>query len=101
DPVRIVRQHAAFALRDAPAAEVPPEIAAALTRATDEWRAGQLRLADTPEAHYNLAILYTARGQLDEAAAAYREALRLWPSSFQARHNLGILLARQGRLSRM
>ncbi len=98
DPVRMVRQHAAFALRDTPAAELPPEVAAALTRATDEWSAGQLRLADTPEAHYNLAILHTARGELDDAAAAYREALRLWPSSFQARHNLGILLAQQGRL---
>ena len=98
DPVGIVRQHAAFALRDSAASDLPPEVAGALARATAEWRAGQLRLADTPEAHYNLAIMHTARGELDAAAEAYREALRLWPSSFQARHNLGMLLAQQGRL---
>jgi tetratricopeptide (TPR) repeat protein len=98
DPVRIVRQHAAFALRDVAAADLPPEVAGALARAAEEWRTGQLRLADTPEAHYNLAILATARGDLAGAAAAYRDALRLWPSSFQARHNLGMLLAQEGRL---
>jgi predicted CXXCH cytochrome family protein len=98
DPVRTVRQHAAFALRDVDTAQLPPHVAAALARATDEWRTGQLRLADTPEARYNLAILATARGDLDEAARQYREALRLWPSSFQAHHNLGMLLAQQGRL---
>jgi predicted CXXCH cytochrome family protein len=98
DPVRLVRQHAAFALREVPATALPPDTARALARATDEWRAGQLRLRDTPEALYNVAILETARGELDDAADAYRQALRLWPSSFQARHNLGMLLAQEGHL---
>jgi len=98
DPVRTVRQHAAFALREVAAAELAPDAAQSLARATDEWRVGQERLGDTPEAHYNLAILASARGALDDAAAEYRAALRLWPSSFQARHNLGMLLAQQGRL---
>jgi predicted CXXCH cytochrome family protein len=98
DPVRTVRQHAAFALREVAVAELAPDAAQALARATDEWRIGQERLGDTPEAHYNLAILSSARGALDDAAAEYRAALRLWPSSFQARHNLGMLLAQQGKL---
>src|SRR5262249_11145661 len=61
DERRVVRQHAAFALRDTPPGELTPEAAASLARATAEWRTGQLRLADTPEAHYNLAILDTSR----------------------------------------
>jgi predicted CXXCH cytochrome family protein len=98
DAMRIVRQHVAFALRDVPTADLPPEVGGALARATDEWVAGQRRLGDTPEAHYNLAILASARGEPDRAVTEYREALRLWPSSFQARHNLGMLLAQLGRL---
>jgi predicted CXXCH cytochrome family protein len=97
DPRRVVRQHAAFALRDVPPADLPPAAAASLARATDEWRAGQLRLADTPEARYDLAILDTSRGAPDQAVAEYRAALRLWPRSYRARHNLGMLLARMGR----
>ena len=98
DPSRVVRQHVAFALRDANAAGLPPAAAGALARATDEWVAGQRRLADTPEAHYNLAIMAAAHGEPERAVAEYREALRLWPSSFQARHNLGMMLAQLGRL---
>jgi predicted CXXCH cytochrome family protein len=98
DPLRVVRQHAAFALRAVDRAELPADVTDALARATDEWRAGQLRLADTPEAHYNLAILDASRGEPDAAVAAYREALRIWPASYQARHNLGMLLAQLGRL---
>jgi tetratricopeptide (TPR) repeat protein len=98
DPVRTVRQHVAFALRDVAVADLAPDAAGALTHAVDEWTAGQRRLGDTPEAHYNLAILAGARGDPERAVAEYREALRLWPSSFQARHNLGMLLAQLGRL---
>jgi predicted CXXCH cytochrome family protein len=97
DPARVVRQHVAFALRDVKT-DLPPDVAGALARATDEWVAGQHRLGDTPEAHYNLAIFAAARGEPDRAVGEYRAALRLWPSSFQARHNLGMLLAQLGRL---
>src|SRR5262249_25170387 len=76
DPAGVVRQHVAFALRDANASELPPAAADALARATDEWVAGQRRLADTPEAHYNLAIMAVARGEPERAVDEYREALR-------------------------
>ena len=98
DDVRSVRQHAAFALRDTQPSSLAPDAARALGHATDEWRAGQERLGDTPEAHYNLAIMHTAHGDAEAAIDAYRSALRLWPGSFQARHNLAMLLARLGRL---
>ena len=98
DDARLVRQHVAFALRDTPQSSLAPETARALTHATDEWTTGQARLGDTPEAHYNLAIMSTARGNAEAAIDEYRAALRLWPQSFRARHNLGMLLARLGRL---
>ena len=98
DPTGILRQHVAFALRDVRSDELPADIAQALVHATGEWRDGQLRTGDTPEAHYNLAIMDAAHGDTDAAIAQYREALRLWPASYQARHNLGMLLAQAGRL---
>ncbi|MGH7895626.1 MAG: tetratricopeptide repeat protein [Candidatus Binatia bacterium] len=98
DPVRVVRQHVAFALRDVDSSELPTDLAVSLARATSEWRAGQMRLVDTPEARYNLAVHHTARGESEDALHEYRAALRLWPRSYQARHNLGMLLAQMGRL---
>jgi predicted CXXCH cytochrome family protein len=97
DPRRVVRQHAAFALRDVPDGELGAA-AERFARAADEWRAGQRRLTDTPEAHYNLAVFDTARGSTADAEAEYRAALRLWPRSYRVRHNLGMLLAGAGRL---
>ncbi len=97
DPVLTVRLHAAVALRDVAPGSLPPSAAAALARATGEWRASQAMGADTPEARYNLAIVLAAQGRTAEAEAEYRAALRLWPRSIQARHNLALLLAAQGR----
>jgi predicted CXXCH cytochrome family protein len=98
DPTAVVRQHAAFALRDVKPGDVAPDVSRRLARATAEWRDGQLLGGDTPEAHYNLAILATATGAVDDAVREYRAALALWPASFQTRHNLGMLLAQSGRL---
>ena len=98
DPVRVVRLHAALGLRHLDAAGLPPATARALAAAGAEWQRSQALGADTPEAHYNLAIFLAARGEVEAAVAAYREALRLWPGSIQARHNLAMLLAQQGRL---
>ena len=92
DPVRVVRQHAGFGLRSLRPA---PEGDRALP-AMAEWRAGQDMESDTPEAHYNLGVLWTARNELEKAETSYRNALKLWPQSVQARHNLGMLLARGG-----
>src|SRR5262249_16350224 len=46
----------------------------------------------------NLASVYLALGQLEEAAAHCREALRLNPALPDAHNNLGIALRRQGQL---
>ena len=97
DPVRVVRLEAALGLRAVDPSTLDPTAAAALAAATAEWRRSQELVADTPEAHYNLAIFHAARGEGDAAVAEYRAALRLWPSSIQVHHNLGMLLADLGR----
>jgi predicted CXXCH cytochrome family protein len=97
DPARGVRLSAALGLRDVAPDSLPPDAARRLTAANADWRASQELGADTPEANYNLALFAAAHGQPEEAERAYRAALREWPRSIQARHNLAMLLAQQGR----
>src|SRR5262249_13951259 len=99
DPVRIVRLHAALALRDVDPQALDPEAGRAPPAAAHGWGQRQRRGGRTREAHYNLALHHAARGAPEAAEAEYRAALRLWPGSIQARHNLGMLLAQQGRLA--
>ena len=49
-------------------------------------------------AHYNLGALLQARGELPEAVACYRDALRLEPSSATARNSLAAVFILQDRL---
>lgn len=98
DPRLAVRQQAALALRRVDPRSLAPDRARALASANEEWVAGQELLGDTPEAHYNLAIFHTERGEIPDAIGEYRMALRQWPGSIQARHNLGMLLAQSGQL---
>ncbi len=46
---------------------------------------------------YDLGLVLRQLGRLDEAEAAYREALKLEPRHADARNNLGFLLANTGR----
>ena len=52
-------------------------------------------------AHYrfNLGNAFRDNGQLDDASAAYREALSLKKDFVEAYHQLGLLLVRQGRFA--
>ncbi len=80
--------------------------AAALSRAQSAvWRDSvslfEHALAVTDEnqvAHNNLALALAERGRTEEAAAHWREAIRIDPAGAKARVNLGGLLADQGRL---
>ncbi len=49
-----------------------------------------------PAAHYNLGLALKQQGNLDDAIAAYREAIRLAPSD-NAFNNLGNALSDQGK----
>ncbi|HEX8943118.1 MAG TPA: tetratricopeptide repeat protein [Gemmatimonadaceae bacterium] len=50
-------------------------------------------------AQTNLGYELAQRGRFDEAAAEYREALRISPNYILARQNLGLALASQGKYS--
>ena len=54
----------------------------------------------TPQAHYNLGIALDASGDVREAIAAYREAIRLKPDYAEAHYNLGNALREPGERAR-
>jgi|SRR5579883_1887014 len=51
------------------------------------------------QAHFNLALAYSEKGDNANAATEYREVLRLSPGLYQAEMNLGLVLMRAGSLS--
>jgi len=50
------------------------------------------------QAHYNLGVVRARQGQLDEAIAQYRQALRLNPESAETHNNLASALHQKGQL---
>jgi predicted CXXCH cytochrome family protein len=91
DPVRLVRLDAAWGLRRTESDGSPesPTVAAALK----EWRGVMASQADHPESHHTLGVFHADRGEIAEAEAAYRTALRLAPESVPSRYELALLLA--------
>jgi len=98
DPVRTVRIEAAEVLAGAPAKALPNGDAA-LRAAVVEYVAAQELNADRPEAHMNLALLFTREKQFDKAENELRDALELEPSFAPAAVNLADLYRELGRES--
>jgi tetratricopeptide (TPR) repeat protein len=96
DPVRLVRMSAARALVGAPQARLSADGRARLAAALAEWVAGEQFNADRPEAQANLGVLRGALGELDAAAAHFREALALEPKFAPATVNLAELERARG-----
>jgi tetratricopeptide (TPR) repeat protein len=96
DPVRMVRIEAAQVLAGAPA-DILAGDAAAMSRAAAEYVAAQELNADRPEAHLNLALLFTQERQFGRAETQLREALSLQPSFMPAAVNLADLYRELGR----
>lgn len=63
------------------------------------WRFCAERSDMRPELVYLLAGAHQRHGELDRAEQGYRDALRLQPTYFEARHDLGRLLAEENRFS--
>jgi len=96
DPVRAVRIAAARVLAPVPEDLFLGDRRAAYRTSADEYVASELAAAERPEAHLNLGIYWTERGDPDKADAAYRTALRLAPDFIPALINLAELHRARG-----
>jgi predicted CXXCH cytochrome family protein len=98
DPIRVVRIAAVNALADTSRAE-PLSAAqrAAFERAVAEYRALQQFNADRAEAWLNLGALDARLGNLAQAEAAYRRAIRMQPMFLPPYVNLADLYRQQNR----
>lgn len=94
DTRRAVRIEAARALAGF---ALPPDLQPAWQRAADEYLATLRYNADRPEANVALGGLYGATGRLDEALAAFDQALRLDAAFVPAYVNAADLLRVMGR----
>jgi Flp pilus assembly protein TadD len=97
DPVRSVRIEAAEVLAGLPANNLPAEVGAAFSRATNEYISAQQLNADRPEAHMNLGLLYAKENHLDKAEAELMTALSIDPSFAPGAVNLADLYRAQNR----
>lgn len=97
DPVRLVRIESARALAGEPEARLSADDRSRFERALAEHVAALRFNADRPEAQSALGSLFAARGRVDDAAVAYREALELDPTFVQAAVNLADLQRALGR----
>ncbi len=97
DPVRAVRIEAAEVLAGAPVNALALGGQAALRRAAGEYVAAQELNADRPEAHLDLALLFTRRKQFAQAESELGDALSLEPTFTPAAVNLADLYRELGR----
>jgi predicted CXXCH cytochrome family protein len=91
DPVRAVRTEAARALTDVPDHLFGPSQRRAFEAALDEFKKRQYAIADRPDAHLNLGVIYQNMGQIDLAEQSYRTAIRMDHRFVPARFNLANL----------
>lgn len=91
DPARIVRLKAARALAIVPYDGLAPGLQARLEALFAEYVEAQRANSDRPEAHVNLGVFYTERGDPSRAEAEYRLALALEPNFVPAYVNLADL----------
>jgi tetratricopeptide (TPR) repeat protein len=97
DPVRAVRIETAEVLAGLPTDNLPTDVAAAFSHATEEYINAQELYADRPEAHLNLGLLYARENRFDKAEAELKIALSLDPSFAPAVVNLADIYRAQNR----
>jgi Flp pilus assembly protein TadD len=97
--------------QQAPAAAEPQPISQEVAEAEaaivkSDWKAAEAKLAPWLAAHptdaralFDAGYVADAQSRLDEAAGLYRRAVEANPRSFEAHVELGLLLARQGKLA--
>jgi predicted CXXCH cytochrome family protein len=97
DPVRAVRSEAARALSEVPTALFDQIHQEGFEEALNEYLERQESIADRPESHLNLGLLYENLKQYDMAEESYKTSIRLVNDFFPARFNLANLYNRMGR----
>lgn len=96
DPIRAVRIQAARVAAAIPVSAFKDK-KDSLDAALQEYIDLQRALADTPEAHVNLGVLYTDQQQFTLAEHEYKQAIRLAPEFVPGHVNLANLYHRLGR----
>jgi predicted CXXCH cytochrome family protein len=97
DPRRDVRMEAASTLNPVPRPALSPDQRRRLDTALGAHDSLLALHGDRGELHTGAGFRHAERGELEEAEAAYREAIRVDPDYVPAAVNLADLLGRQGR----
>ncbi len=98
DPIRSVRIEAARILAAAlPLGLLDRNERRALGRAQSEYVQSLLAVADRPESHMGLGLLYSDLGDAKQAEEAYRNAFQIDPQHARSRVNLAELVFQLGR----
>ncbi|MHA6205292.1 tetratricopeptide repeat protein [Dyella soli] len=97
DPVLDVRVKAGRVLAGVADAQLDPGQRAARDRAFAAYVQAQQAIAERPESHYDLGIVYAERGDTAQAEQAFRQALRLQPDFIPAYVNLSDMYRSLGR----
>jgi predicted CXXCH cytochrome family protein len=97
DPLRAVRSEAARVLTEIPAELIKGQERKEFEKALDEFIQRQESVADRPESHLNLGIMYENLGQDDKAESSYKTSLRIVDDFYPASFNLANLYNRLGR----
>jgi tetratricopeptide (TPR) repeat protein len=96
DEYRIVRIRAAAGLAGFPLDQLPGEAQESAEKARKEYLAFLMARPDQWTSHYNMGNYRIGCGELQEAVASYRAALKLEPRAALAMVNLAIAYARMG-----
>jgi len=88
DPIRAVRTEAARALAEVPINLIGQAPLDNFGSALAEHKQRQQSIADRPESHLNLGLIYQNLGQHEPAETSYKNAIRLVSDFMPARFNL-------------
>lgn len=97
DPVLAVRVKAGRVLAGVPDAALDAGQRAARDRAFSVYQQAQAAIAERPESHFDLGLVYVERGDTAAAEQAFRQALKLQPDFVPAYVNLSDMFRATGR----
>ncbi len=91
DAIRAIRTEAALPLTEVPRALINNAEHRDFEMVLNEYKERQYAIADRPESHLNLGMMYQNLGQNDMAEVSYKTAIRLVNDFIPARFNLANL----------